>query len=111
VRIVAQESGLPILPIVIDGTHVASDLAGFALRMPGARGTLTIGRPIPPDAWKGRIEEVVEEIRTWAAETITAGRLDGSVPPPPDWTATERDAGAAPAGQTALRPDRGQPGD
>ena len=96
VRIVAQESGLPILPVVIDGTHVASDLTGFALRMPGARGTLTIGRAIPPDAWKGRIEDVVEEIRTWAAETIQAGRRDGSVPPPPDWTATERDGGAAP---------------
>jgi 1-acyl-sn-glycerol-3-phosphate acyltransferase len=95
VRIVAQESGLPILPIVIDGTHVASDLAGFALRMPGARGTLTIGRAIPPDAWKGRIEDVVEEIRTWAAETITTGRREGSVPPPSDWTDTERDSGAA----------------
>ena len=82
VRIVAQESGLPILPVVIDGTHVASDLAGFALRMAGARGTLTIGTPIPPDAWKGRIEDVVEEIRNWAAETIAAGRRDGSVPPP-----------------------------
>jgi 1-acyl-sn-glycerol-3-phosphate acyltransferase len=49
VRIVAHETGLPILPIAIDGTHVASDLVGFARHMIGARGVLTIGRPIPPD--------------------------------------------------------------
>ena len=97
VRIVAQESGLPLLPVVIDGTHVASDLVGFALRMPGGRGTLTIGPPIPPEVWNGRIEDVVEEIRTWALETIAMGRRDGSVPPPPDWTVTERDSGTAPA--------------
>ena len=96
VRIVAQESGLPILPVVIDGTHVASDLAGFAVRMAGARGTLTIGTPIPPDAWKGRVEDVVEEIRNWAAATLATGRRDGSVPPPPDWTVTDRDSDAAP---------------
>jgi 1-acyl-sn-glycerol-3-phosphate acyltransferase len=96
VRIAAQESGLPILPVVIDGTHAASDLSGFALGMPGGRGTLTIGRAIPPDAWKGRIEDVVEEIRTWAAETITTGRRDGSVPPPPGWSAGEQDFRAAP---------------
>jgi 1-acyl-sn-glycerol-3-phosphate acyltransferase len=97
VRIVAQESGLPLLPVVIDGTHVAADLAGFALRMPGGRGTLTIGTPIPPEMWNGRIEDVVEEVRTWAAETIAKGRRDGSVPPPADWAVNERDSGTAPA--------------
>jgi len=93
-------------------THVALDLAlrlersllvgfpylpGFALRMPGGRGTLTIGTPIPPEVWNGRIEDVVEEVRTWAAETIARGRRDGSVPPPADWVVNERDSGAAPA--------------
>jgi 1-acyl-sn-glycerol-3-phosphate acyltransferase len=78
VRIVAEESGLPILPVVIDGTHAVSDLSGFARRMIGARGTLTIGAPIPPDAWNGRIEEVVMEIRVWAADCLQAGRGDDS---------------------------------
>ena len=87
VRIVAQSSHLPILPVAIDGTHVASDLRGFARRMVGASGTLTIGTAIPPEAWNGRIEEVVEEIRTWAANSLQAGRCDGSVPPPPNWVA------------------------
>jgi 1-acyl-sn-glycerol-3-phosphate acyltransferase len=87
VRIIAHESRLPILPVAIDGTHVASDLPGFARRMAGARGTLTIGTPVAPDVWHGRVEDVVEEIRNWTAETIAAGRRDGSVPPPPDWTA------------------------
>ena len=89
VRLVAEQAELPILPVVIDGTHVASDLVGFAWRMPGARGTLTIGKAIAPDAWSGRIEEVIKEIRTWADETICAGRRDGSVPPPRDWTSPE----------------------
>jgi 1-acyl-sn-glycerol-3-phosphate acyltransferase len=93
VRIVAQEAPLPLLPVVIDGTHVAADLAGFAWRMAGARGTLTIGAPIAPELWHGRLDEVVEEIRTWADETIRAGRRDGSVPPPRHWTPAE----AAPA--------------
>jgi 1-acyl-sn-glycerol-3-phosphate acyltransferase len=89
VRIVAQETGLPILPIAIDGTHVASDLPGFAQRMTGARAVLTIGTAIPPEVWKGRLDEVVEEIRTWASDTITAGRRDGSVPPPAEQEAAE----------------------
>lgn len=81
-RIVARESGLPILPVVIDGTYVVSDLWAFARRMIDARGTLTIGRVIPPEEWAGRVDEVVEEIRTWAAEVIAEGRRDGSVPVP-----------------------------
>jgi 1-acyl-sn-glycerol-3-phosphate acyltransferase len=93
VRIVAKESGLPILPVAIDGTHVASDLTGFARRMAGARGTLTIGTPIPPEEWNGRVEDVVAEIRCWAARTIARGRCDGSVPPPADWTAEQDSEG------------------
>lgn len=86
VRIVAEETGLSLLPVAIDGTHVAPDLSGLALRMPNARGTVTVGTPIPPEAWVGRIENAVEEIRTWARETIETGRRDGSVSPPPGWT-------------------------
>lgn len=74
VRIIAEECGLPILPVVIDGTHVVSDLSGFARHMINARGTLIIGRPIPPERWRGRIDEVVEEIRNWAATCIEEGR-------------------------------------
>ena len=96
VRIVAQESGLPILPIVIDGTYVASDLAAFTTHMFGARGTVTIGKPIPADVWKGRIEEVVEEIRNWAAETLDNGRSHGSAPSPAEWMASQRDSDGAP---------------
>jgi 1-acyl-sn-glycerol-3-phosphate acyltransferase len=96
VRIVAQESGLPILPIVIDGTYVASDLAGFVTHMFGVRGTLTIGEPIPPDVWTGRIEEVVEEIRDWAAKTLDNGRSNGSAPSSVERMASRRDSDAAP---------------
>jgi len=103
VRIVAQESGLPLLPIVIDGTHVVSDLTGFASRMEGARGTLTIGTPVPPEEWKGRIEDVVEEIHDWAAETLVTGRRDGTVPPPADWTVSHQDSDAAPTGSLPPR--------
>jgi 1-acyl-sn-glycerol-3-phosphate acyltransferase len=106
VRIVAQGSGLPILPVVIDGTHVASDLQSFARGMVGARGTLTIGKAIPPEAWTGRVEDVVEEIRTWAADTIKAGRCDGSVPPPPNWPAdcqSAVDTGESPAIERLVR--------
>jgi 1-acyl-sn-glycerol-3-phosphate acyltransferase len=85
VRIVAHETSLPLLPVAIDGTHVAPDLPGFARHMPGKRGTVTIGTPIPRQAWEGRLDEAVEEIRVWAQETIETGRRDGSVPPPRGW--------------------------
>lgn len=94
VRIVTKEAALPLLPVAIDGTHVAPDLAGFALRMPNARGTITIGPPVPVEVWAGRLDEAVEEIRTWARATIERGREDGSVPPPDGWRAGERDLGA-----------------
>jgi 1-acyl-sn-glycerol-3-phosphate acyltransferase len=86
VRIVAHETGLPLLPVAIDGTHVARDLSGFARHMPGKRGTVTIGAPIPRESWAGRLDTVVEEIRAWAQDTIETGRRDGSVPPPAGWT-------------------------
>lgn len=86
VRIVAKESGLPILPIAIDGTHVASDLPGFARDMPGAVGRITIGAPIAPEQWRGRLDEVVEDVRLWTHEIIERGRATGAVPPPPGWT-------------------------
>jgi len=44
------------------------------------------------EQWTGRIEEVVEDIRTWARATIEAGRRDGKVQPPHGWTASEVDA-------------------
>lgn len=80
VRIVAKETGLPLLPVTIDGTHVAPDLPSFIRHMPGAYGRLTIGAPIPQEVWGGRLESVVEEIRAWTQETIETGRSDGSVP-------------------------------
>lgn len=101
VRIVAKETGLPLLPVAIDGTHAAPDLSAFARRMPGGRGTVTIGTPIPPETWVGRLDSVVEEIRTWARETIETGRRDGSVPPPTGWTDGEPDTGASPTGCAA----------
>ena len=90
VRIVADETGLPLLPVAIDGTHVAPDLPGFARHMPGTRATLTIGTPIPRESWEGRLDCVVQEIRVWAEETIVTGRRDGSVPPPHGWTDDQR---------------------
>ncbi len=91
VRIIAKETGLPLLPVAIDGTHVAPDLFQFARRMPGARGTVTIGEPIPPEAWRDRFDDVMEEIWAWMSETIEKGRCDGSVPPPAGWIAGERE--------------------
>jgi 1-acyl-sn-glycerol-3-phosphate acyltransferase len=85
VRVVAEVADLPLLPVAIDGTHVASDLPAFARRMPGARGCITIGSPIPPERWRGRLEATLEEIRAWAAGVIEQGRLDGTVPPPAGW--------------------------
>jgi 1-acyl-sn-glycerol-3-phosphate acyltransferase len=76
VRIVAHETGLPLLPVAIDGTHVAPDLPAFARHLPGKRGTVTIGTPIPREAWEGRLDRVVEQIRVWAEETIATGRRD-----------------------------------
>jgi 1-acyl-sn-glycerol-3-phosphate acyltransferase len=73
-RIIASEANLPLLPVAIDGTHVVCNLVDFALRMPHAHGTLTIGAPIAPEVWRGRLDEVVEEIREWTDATITAGR-------------------------------------
>ncbi len=90
-RICAKESGLPILPICIDGTHVASTLPGFAHDMPGSKGAVVIGRPIPPDEYRGRVDEVLEEIRAWTEETLEEGRASGRVLPP------------------APRPDSGEP--
>jgi 1-acyl-sn-glycerol-3-phosphate acyltransferase len=76
VRIIAHEANLPLLPVAIDGTHVVCNLVDFALRMPRAHGTLTIGAVIPPEVWRGRLDEVVAEIRGWTDETIAAGRRD-----------------------------------
>ena len=94
VRVVANETALPLLPIAIDGTHVAPDLAGFASRMPKARGVITIGSPVLPESWTGRLDEAIEEIRSWACATIERGRRDGSVPPPIGWREDEPDRGA-----------------
>lgn len=82
VRIVANETGLPLLPVAIDGTYVAPDLAAFARHMPGARGMITVGAPIPAAALADRLDTVLEEIRAWTAKTLHDGRRDGSVPPP-----------------------------
>jgi 1-acyl-sn-glycerol-3-phosphate acyltransferase len=80
VRIVAKESQLPLLPVAIDGTFVARDLLGFWRHMPGARGTITIGAPVPADAWAGRLDSVVEDVRQWTLDTIARGRCN---PDPP----------------------------
>jgi 1-acyl-sn-glycerol-3-phosphate acyltransferase len=82
-RICAKESGLPILPVCIDGTHVASDLPGFARDMPGSKGAVYVGDPISPEEYAGRIDEVLEEIRAWTEETMEEGRASGRVLPPP----------------------------
>jgi 1-acyl-sn-glycerol-3-phosphate acyltransferase len=85
VRIVAKETALSLLPIVIDGTHVAPDIAGFAAHMPKARGRVTILKPIPYEEWTGRLDEAIDEIRNWTYQTIENGRRDGGVPPPIGW--------------------------
>jgi 1-acyl-sn-glycerol-3-phosphate acyltransferase len=80
VRIVGDVADLPILPVAIDGTYAASDLVGFAKNMSGARGTLTIGRPIAPDEWRGNVDQVVQDVRGWIAETIERDRASAKEP-------------------------------
>jgi 1-acyl-sn-glycerol-3-phosphate acyltransferase len=80
VRIVADVANLPILPVAIDGTYAASDLVGFAKNMTGAHGTVTIGRPIPPEAWCGNVDQVVQDVRAWIEDTITIGRASAKGP-------------------------------
>jgi 1-acyl-sn-glycerol-3-phosphate acyltransferase len=82
VRIVAKETGLPLLPVAIDGTFVAPDLLEFARSMPGSRGTVTIGTPVTTDKSPDELERAIQEIRAWTLETIEQGRRDGSVIPP-----------------------------
>lgn len=83
VRLVARESGLPLLPVAIDGTWPAADLPGFARDLPGRRGAVYLGRPIPPERWRGREDEALEEIRRWTEDTIEEGRASGRVARPP----------------------------
>jgi 1-acyl-sn-glycerol-3-phosphate acyltransferase len=82
-RIVAKGSGLPLLPIAIDGTHVAPDLPGFIANMPGSSHLLTIGEPIPVERWRADFKQAVEEMHDWAETTIETDRQGGSIPPPP----------------------------
>ena len=84
-RVIAEETGLPLLPVTIDGTHVASDLPSFAWRMTGARARVTIGEPIPVERYRGRLGETLQEIRAWTGRVIEADRRGGSVPPPSGW--------------------------
>lgn len=85
-RIVAETARLPLLPVAIDGTHVASDLRGFATGMPGTRVAMWIGEPIPVERWDGRLDEALQEIREWAARSIEEARIAGVTAPPPGWT-------------------------
>jgi 1-acyl-sn-glycerol-3-phosphate acyltransferase len=80
VRIVSEVANLPILPVAIDGTYAASDLIGFAKNLSGAHGTLTIGQPIPPEAWRGNVDQVVQEVRAWIEDTLERGRASAKVP-------------------------------
>jgi 1-acyl-sn-glycerol-3-phosphate acyltransferase len=80
VRIVAEVANLPILPVAIDGTYAASDLVGFAKNLTGARGTLTIGQPIAQEVWRGNLDQVVQDVRAWIAETVESGRASAKAP-------------------------------
>ncbi len=82
IRIVAEEAPLPLLPVAVDGTHVAADLPGFIKRMPGARGRICIGEPVPVARWSGRLDEEVARIREWAIAEIADGRRRGLAPTP-----------------------------
>lgn len=83
-RVIAEASGLPLLPVAIDGTWRASDLRGFLQHMLGCRVCLTVGDPIPRERWSGRWDETLLEVSRWAAEAIESARREGLVEPPPD---------------------------
>lgn len=78
VRILAKAAGLPLLPVAIDGTHVARDLNGFVRNMPGARFRVTIGEPIPLEAALTDPGAVVERIRRWTQGVLSASAPCGS---------------------------------
>jgi 1-acyl-sn-glycerol-3-phosphate acyltransferase len=105
VRIVADVANLPILPVAIDGTYAASDLAGFVKNLTGARGTLTIGRPIPPEEWHGNIDQVMQDVRMWTEETLERGRSSAKSPS----RAGFADAGTAAAATRAGAFSQGRP--
>jgi 1-acyl-sn-glycerol-3-phosphate acyltransferase len=92
-RLVAEEAKLPLLPVALDGTHVAADLPGFVRRMPGARVGMWIGEPTPYESWNGRLDEAVDDIRRWTVARIDDGRRSGLVPPPPGWSAGSETTG------------------
>lgn len=92
-RVVARESGLPLLPVAIDGTWPASDLPGFVRGMPGAQVRLAIGAPIPWAEHQRDFGTALDRAWTWTAERIDASRQDGVTPPAP--------CGATVTGETA----------
>lgn len=96
-RIVAAESGLPLLPVAIDGTWRASDLLRFPTGLPGRTLRVTIGRPV---AVEGRDldAETVEGIRGWTLAALQRGRASDRMTEPamePIGSAQGNQAGAA----------------
>jgi 1-acyl-sn-glycerol-3-phosphate acyltransferase len=98
VRIVAEVANLPILPVAIDGTYAASDLAGFAKNLNGAHGTLTIGRPIAPEEWRGNLDQVVQDVRAWIEDTVERDRASAKAPGRADFADADPAAAATRAG-------------
>ena len=79
VRILAEHTRLPILPVAIDGTQLAVKLSDFPKLVDRARGIVTIGSPIPPDRWEGRLDQVLQEVQVWASDTVARTRADSRV--------------------------------
>lgn len=76
VRVLVRESGLPVLPVCIDGTHAAADLSRFATGMLGARVTIVVGEPVKLPASGAEFQEGLAAIERWTEETLKALRAD-----------------------------------
>jgi len=81
-RVVARESGLPLLPACIEGSHAAKDLPSFARGMVGARVVVTIGAPRPAPANGPAFQEALEDVEAWVARTIDDVRAEAATRPP-----------------------------
>lgn len=79
VRILAEHTRLPILPVAIDGTQLAVNLSDFPKLVDRLHGVVTIGAPIPRESWEGRLDQVLQEVQVWASDTIARTRVDSHV--------------------------------
>jgi len=89
VRVVARESGLPLLPVCIEGTHLAADVSTLARGLAGACVVVTIGQPVEAPADSRQLAEVLAGIQAWSERVIETLRDEGITARPVEADETE----------------------